>query len=335
MKYEETMHRCPECGEMVRRTSNFCPHCGKQIPKEAPTVCSKCGAKLEPGAKFCAYCATPVSADSPVEPNYYPPRTDPFGGRTFPVESFTWWPKSARIEDLCGSVACLVLTVAFTVQLVCKVLFHFSISNLIGNIPMILICIGCWMCFAGGRQNTLTPSGFGLISGTLTFLGVVACVASAFGCLLGVVLIAAAEETRGIGFVVLLICAACIYFIWKYWNQLRQAAKSAAAVVQNGCGRIPASMYSIVLLYIGAASELISLVNMSSTQSAINDLYNYVYWLNLPYEVERAVYAVLDKIAGQGTSFTAVLSSLAAVIVPLCAGLILQRIRKEQKTWVS
>lgn len=325
MKYEERLQRCPECGQPVRKTSVYCPHCGYLLPKAVSTTCHNCGASLEPGARFCSQCAAPVGSIGP----------DVKEEITKTLSKFAWWPSSDWIQDLCGSGACLVLTVSITVMLVCRVLFQFNISNLISNIPMVLICIGCWMCFYGGRKNELTPSGFSLISGTLTFLTIISCIGSALGCLLGVVLIFFAEETQVIGLVLLIIFGISFFLIWKYWSQLRLSAHSAKRVLQSGTGRVTASMYNIVVLYIGTAANLISLVNNSNAERFYYNLYDYIYEFSyyLPYELQNMLYSLLGILAPPSNSLITILGNLAAVAVPLCAGLILQKLRKEQRIW--
>ena len=343
--------KCPSCGETVGSKSAFCPYCGKRIPPRTEyNTCSACGAKVEKSAKFCPNCAAPMlggpqkricrncgaelSADAKFCSRCSMPAGPlPWGEPIPPVGNLSWWPQSNRIGDLCSSVAFLTLMAALTVQLVCRILFGFQFSQLITNIPAILICIGGWICFAGGRKNMVPLTGFKLIAGTLFFLAIANCVGFGAGFLLGVVMALTEEYARVLGFIVMVICGVAFLLVWIFWNQLRLTANSARQVVLTGRGGIVAGMYSVILLYIQAAANLITMVNVSSSSYMSSAISNWIYY-NVPYIYQDVAYQLTNQLIPYSSSLTDHLGNLAAVVVPLVAGLLLQHLYKTQKEWV-
>lgn len=55
---EESMVRCPKCGNLVSAGNKFCDKCGAPIATEI--ICAECGTKNEANAKFCVKCGKPL-----------------------------------------------------------------------------------------------------------------------------------------------------------------------------------------------------------------------------------------------------------------------------------
>lgn len=55
---EESLVRCPKCGNLVPAGNKFCNKCGSPISTE--NICAECGAKNDANAKFCVKCGKPL-----------------------------------------------------------------------------------------------------------------------------------------------------------------------------------------------------------------------------------------------------------------------------------
>ena len=317
-------NRCMACGQPLRSTSVYCPHCGQVVPKPAKTLCECCGAILEPGAKFCAHCCGPVRLRKPV-----PPPPAPAG--------MTWWPATDQLSDLCGSAACLTLVICLTVQLLGDIWARISPFNFVGLLslwPEILICIGGWICFAGGRKKRLTTTGFGLISGTLNFFAFLNCIGFAIGCIFGLLMVVnLSEDYKVIGLAVLVVCGISVWLTWTYWRQLRLPAYSARRVVLNGSGPVSAGLFSIVLLLISAIGNLFHLIGLLTSQGQSSALYYAIYRVltYLPEELAELLHALLPQ---QNTPYLLIIDVVLSFAIPLLAALILMRLRRERHDWV-
>lgn len=58
---EEGMAKCPNCGNMVAKTSKFCGNCGNKMSSD--WTCPTCGKMVSASSKFCGECGTKRSED--------------------------------------------------------------------------------------------------------------------------------------------------------------------------------------------------------------------------------------------------------------------------------
>ena len=57
---QNSMARCPNCGNLANPGTKFCPECGTTMVQPASTTCPQCGTDTK-GAKFCPNCGTKIA----------------------------------------------------------------------------------------------------------------------------------------------------------------------------------------------------------------------------------------------------------------------------------
>lgn len=355
MNVSTTQRTCPTCGEAVRSTAKFCPKCGATLPQlpQQPQkkFCTVCGQQIPADSTFCPHCGTKTGAGAaqnsmPAQNSVPTPPQPVISTAAVPPQSSVpsaapntavgWFPQTNRLHDLCSCYASLALAICLTASLLLQLLPQFSVFRLISNLPSILFCIGCWICYSGGRKQALTTSGFGLLSGTLMLQLVLNCIGFGLGAVIGLVLIAADEDVRTLGVIILIVCAICLFLIGKYWTELRKTVKSARDVLQNGYGKIATGMYSIVILVIGVAASAISLLVNAAVSTSVMALQRTINSVGseLPYET-RSIYNTLISAFFPQSNTLGMLGQLFSVAVPILAVMILLKLHKNEKVWVA
>lgn len=346
MNVSTTQQTCPTCGEAVRSTAKFCPKCGATLPQQPKKrFCTVCGQQIPADSTFCLHCgtktdaaaaqsSTPTMPHEPLTAATAPPQSSV--PPTVPDAAVGWFPQTNRLQNLCGCYASLTLALCLTAALLLQLIPQFSIFRLFSSIPSILFCIGCWICYSGGKKQALTTSGFGLLSGTLVLQLVLNCIGFGIGAVIGVILMVVDEDVRVLGVIILIICAIFLFLIAKYWTQLRKTVKSACSVLQNGHGKIFTGMYSIVILIIGIVVSVISLL-WNATISASTA----VLWkasdnvrTELPDEM-RSIYDTFISAFLPQSDTLSMLGQTLSVVVPILAVVILLRLHKNEKEWVA
>lgn len=375
MNNSTTQANCSMCGETVRSIAKFCPKCGNPIQQQGQmqVFCMMCGKQLSSTSAFCPQCGTKVEAVASSDsagnaPRTTPPETMPsqstYTGRgdwakqnvqTFPdatappqsnavqpeavrpkASTVGWFPKTNSIHDLCGCYASLMLALSLTGALLLKLLPQFSILRLLGNIPEILLCIGCWICYSGGRKQELSTSGFRVLSGTLMFQLILGCIGCGIGTIAGIALLVIDKDLRTLGIIILIICELCLLFSVTYWTQLRRAVKTACNVLQNGCGRIVTGLYSIIVLIVESVIALFVLLGNAIISASVMELWRTLDSIRseLPSEA-RGVYDTITSAVVPQSNTVTMLSQLCSVLAPVLAIIILLKLRSNKNEWVK
>lgn len=374
-----TERRCASCGTVLPDGASFCSECGTPVPASAPTPviqpapvpaeqrCASCGELLNPDAAFCGNCGAKVVKNAapipPTQPFHQPPVYSPSADSGYhpPVHtppsapsyqppipsaaspaSFSWWPRTNRLSDLCGSGISLTMAILVSVSLLFSLISAFLsdgfgvltlINTAFSEVSAILFCIGLWICFAGGRKNTLSTSGFTVLSAGLIYTMVILCLIAACFLIVGIACIAAPyvisasvsgfefdpwdyvsiSAMRVIGVFLIIIGGAITALGLIFLLQLRHSVKSAKQVVMNGQGQIDTHMFSIVLLYIGVGFSILGLISSLALGSAIDSTFGYSV-------------ASFD--------FLSFLTTAVEIALPILAALTLQRLNRNQTVWV-
>ena len=343
MNISTTQESCPMCGETVRPSAKFCPKCGTPIQQQMRKFCMMCGKQLGPTSAFCPHCGTKVGAatssdSSEKAPQPVPVATAPPCSNAVPSKTSTvgWFPQTNSIQDLCGCYASLTLALSLTVSLLLQLIPQFNVLRLLSNIPAILLCIGCWICYSGGRKQKLSTAGFSVLSGTLMLQLVLGCIGYGIGAALGITLMVIDEDLRTLGVIILIICAICLFFSITYWTQLRRTVKTARAVLQNGRGRIITGLYSIIILIIGSVTALFALLGNAIISASAMELWRTLDSIRaeLPSET-RSVYDTIISAVVPLSDTASMLAQLLSVLGLVLAIMILLKLRKTKNEWVG
>ena len=285
MNVNEEGHFCPNCGASVPSTSHFCP---------------KCGAKIET-----ADGTTPPEVLTPPQPQFAP---NTMTGVTEKVHSLT---------SLCSSPYVLALVIFLTINsLLSLQSVYTALSGILGD----LICIGCWICYMGGKKKHLTTSGFTLISVSLIIQTVLATLISVIGIVICIFAKNSANSYVGddtvdkvfLGLIIAFVCLTA--FILIYYIGFIKSVRSAENIVRSGKGQLYSGMFNIVVLILGAVSSLIGFI-VSSTVSGIlsgyiSALSSYVpeiRQLGLNFNFESSFLSNLMSISSIAATITAII----------------------------
>lgn len=329
---------CPNCGQQVKAGGKFCPKCGSAMPvavSAAPEqTCPVCGRVVKPGTSFCPGCGSRCGSTG------FTPGTvtgggsgytaDPADNRTVvippvapPIETYppiSW--ATRQVQELCGSVLALVLTIAMSISVV----FDFINWDLLGALPALFICIGCWLCVAGGRKGRLTTTGFTFISVILKIelvLGYILTGVLAIGGLFVVGLTIKAGEMIGAGILIALLLITVPVLRVIYLRQLRKPVLGARKAVQGENGDMRPGMFCIVILIISALFALISFIFTVVGSGLIMEVMYEVF-----YMLEDMVGSDIDMLYGLLPSASNIVGELAQLVTTICSLVFLFRLRK-------
>lgn len=148
------------------------------------------------------------------------------------------------------------------------------VDRIFSAIPAIITVIALWLLFAACRNRNVG----GMSTAGLTILKVMQIITLVFICIaiLAVVIacIAVMTESAGVGIAIFISCALILTPVFLYVIKCIQTINSAKRVVATGMPNDKASMYVIVILYIGAGfmaiSAVLSLVSLMNYGSAIS-----------------------------------------------------------------
>ncbi len=349
------MPKCGQCGYTVAKSAKFCPNCGTKIESSESDISSMLDnldlSFLEQSEKKTEQKQTGAQAEKktwsvPPAPSAQPaPRQKQT--KTEPKSS-SWWPATNRIQDLCGSGACLWLSIVMTVMLIAQFPLlpllngYFAlpiIVKMLVNLPLILICAGCWICYTGGRKNALTSTGLSLIEGVLTFLkwtgSLVFFAGMAFVILMTIEFVfrRGRQMFFGLSLFLIVLFAVIIWLNFRYWNELRGTVRDAKAVLQGKSGqqgrRIKAGLYSAVLLIISAIGTfLVQLSIQGLNVVARMSVYGAISYID-PDTLD-IIFQVLEWLPSVN-----LVGVFAEPLVSLLSAVILLKLRSCQTEWVG
>ncbi len=261
-------------------------------------VCPKCGSQVNDDEDVCQVCGTPVNAEEPPqeenpvqdaqpeqevsqaqEENPAPKRESsaPQGGGNN-------GEAKTVVSHMCGSVGLLIFAILLSVAEILTIIRYCSegtftttqIVLLVLCIPMILICIGCWMLWGGNIGNRQSGSGFKFISGSLLATMIVDIVAVVFmtvmvlagGVLLSDMLKEAFSlleasdletikhlEVGGIIAVIVIAVIAVLVLIF-FFNGLRKPCKTGHAIMEGQEAQWHGPVFAIIVLIVIAVFQI-------------------------------------------------------------------------------
>ena len=348
------MPKCGQCGYTVAKSAKFCPNCGTKIESSESDISSMLDnldlSFLEQSEKKTEQKQTGAQAEKktwsvPPAPSAQPaPRQKQT--KTEPKSS-SWWPATNRIQDLCGSGACLWLSIVMTVMLIAQFPLlpllngYFAlpiIVKMLVNLPLILICAGCWICYTGGRKNALSSTGFSLIEGVLTFWKWASCLVFFAGIAFVVLMTIEIVFRRGrqmflgLGLFLVVFFAVIIWLNFKYWNELRRTVRDVKAILQykGQAGiKINAGMYSVVLLILGAIGTFLFQLSIQG----LNVIARMSVYGAVSY-IDSDTLDILFQIM-QWLPSVNLVGIFAEPLVSLLSAIILLKLRSSQTEWIS
>ncbi|MCD7844507.1 MAG: zinc ribbon domain-containing protein [Oscillospiraceae bacterium] len=258
---------------------------GAGEPKSS--FCGSCGSALSPGAKFCPVCGrAQVNAGAAGNPR---PASGPsWGGteyaggrnqaprqvsRPAPRPSYYSGP-AGMVVNLCGSVMALVFTILLTAYLFFSLIQSFTFLNIVTSIPMILVCIGCWIVYVSSARQDTNTTGFSLIGGGILVVEIVVDILISLGIVAGIAVMVAgkSQATTAIGLLLVAGFALALLLVTLYWNGLRKSAVTAKRILRGEAQEWETSMYSVVILCVRAVYMLIVLLAAARIQAAVTSL---------------------------------------------------------------
>lgn len=183
------------------------------------------------------------------------------------------------VWSFCGGIIFCAFTILLTVYIVLNISGSFSILNAVSSVPIIIICIGCWMAFVNccGRRFNIT--GFKLIGGGLLLIEIIMDILIALGVALGGLMILRGGSQQSIltGAITIVGSIIAILLVTLYWHGLRRAVITAREIL---CGRAVewrTSLCSIIVLCVSIVSMFATFVASSSIQRYANSAVNALY----------------------------------------------------------
>ncbi|MCD8087160.1 MAG: zinc ribbon domain-containing protein [Oscillospiraceae bacterium] len=310
--------------------------------KPKNSFCGSCGTALSPGARFCPVCgklqatAAPTggSAQARGSAGY-----DNAGNRMSQSAGRLRQPMygsyAARsVASFCGGTMALIFTIVLTAYLFFSFVQSFTILNIISSIPVILMCIGCWIVYVSCARQTPNTKGFSLIGVGILVIEILTDILIALGVVLGIVVMAAgkSQPTTAIGLVVIAVCALGILLVTLYWNGLRKSAVTARTILRGGAAEWETSMYAIVILCIRAVYMLIVLLAASRIRTAVTSLLSSLLYTGSFYAggmgsgAASVIESALSSLFNIG--WAARLTNLLSVVIAIFAVVILVSIRR-------
>lgn len=315
---------CPNCGQRIKAGGKFCPKCGGRCDSTGPRPTPGGGLVFEkkPEPKSIIAGPSPLSPVSPLTP-------------------LTDGPTSS-VHELCGSGLFLTMAIAISVSVTVGMLQLVDATlplKMFGILPALFICIGCWICFAGGRKGRMTVTGLNFISVILKIELILWYILIGALVIFGLALMMEDEALVELGFVVLILTPGLPVLEALFLSQLRKPLKEAKKVIQGWNGDLRPNMYCILVLICTGLKDTISLLYTLGSRSIVSALLS---------SIERAIYEnygwgariVLNEIFdmlwetfGPQVTWLDMLGDMAQVTTVVCALVILFRLRNRQK-WV-
>lgn len=296
----------------VDNGSAFCPSCGKPI---------------DPSGSFCPFCGSPYPTG--INRIIAPSQTQST------VNHVQYSGPVAEIAAICGSMLALVFSVLISANALLNLIANFNLFTVIAEIPVILICIACWIIYTSCVSGTLNESGFALIGGVLVAELILCNIPFAFGGIAGIILMFQGDELIGVGLGILIGCiiAMCLYSL--FWNGLRKTVSSARMILRGSAIQWQTSLYCIVCICIGAFSQLASLASRSTALSylsqVIGNLSYELYYATGSKEISDMVTKYLYSLMGTTKNSLADFNIFLSIAVSVCSAIILIQIRNKNK----
>ncbi len=194
------------------------------------------------------------------------------------------------------------MSILLTASIFFHLIANFGPVTVIGQIPVILICVACWVIYVGSRnRRPMVATGFTLLSGVMIFY-IIFLLILLFVMALVVIYVAYqfASVARYFGsssgglvpatvFAILLLVLCGV--LWTFfWIGMRKTTVSARGILRGTETEWSTSLFSIILACIGAAVELIM---MAGSAALYSTLYRMMEGLSYYYGSE------MNSILGQ------------------------------------
>lgn len=153
---------------------------------------------------------------------------------------------------------------------------------------------------------------------------VLSCIGFGVETLASLYVVATRENARDVAVPILLVCAVALVLTIIYWSQLRKTVKSAKAALQNRHGRIKVGMFSVVMLILGTAVNVIELLLKSSVSSSLAFIRSEFYGFGsvLPASI-RSIYESIVSLFFPQTGTVSTLLEILSVTTPVLVVMIL------------
>lgn len=303
--------------------------------------CPSCGAPIDADMKFCQSCGYALT--NVVQARYVPGNV-PGGsgnGNNGDVGYGGYSSNLNTVAQICSSVPALIFSIIFSVSILTKVLANHSFIGILSCIPMIIICIGCWLIYVGFNTGNVSTTGFSLISGCIIFEIVCSLVIPVILMIFTVILwIAIGSEASGTCMMYLIACAiyAALYFF--FWKGLRDTVVSAKNIMLGQSVPWKVSLYSIVVICLGIVTKFISLILAIIIRGSLDYYINrfiggigigggFGGYGSIPMgnQISEAIYGVFNSFfSGLG-----IMNSIVLIAVSVCAVILLFQIRSRGK----
>lgn len=297
--------------------------------------CTVCGKPVDESGRFCPFCGNaynykPDNILEPIAPVY--PNDQSRSRRSETVYN----EPSGSVALFCGSAMVLVLSVLLSANILLNIIANHSFITVISQIPLIIICIGCWILYVSSLNGNLTTTGFTMINGSLLALCIISFVPCIVGFISGLLmLIKGGSDFVGFGFGVMLGCVILFGFFWLYWSGLRKPVTSARLILTGEKTQWESSLFCIVMICISIGFEVIStLVTIGA--NSLNNYYLNAILSQITNEMGGGYTSnILSNYFGSlfgGTSKGLVIfNSLISIALHICAVTILVQIRKKKE----
>ncbi|MCD8206578.1 MAG: hypothetical protein LUD72_01430 [Bacteroidales bacterium] len=265
---------CPKCGSQVNDDEDVCQVCGTPVNAEEPPQEENPVQDGEPEQEV-----SQAQEESPAQEENPPKResrASQGGGNNGEAKTV--------VSHMCGSAGLLIFAILLSVSEILTIIRYCSegtftttqIVEVVLCIPMILICIGCWMLWGGNAGNRMSGSGFKFISGSLLatmIVDIVAVVFMAVMVLAGGVLLSdmlkeafsfleASDletithlEVGGIIAVIVIAVIALLVLIF-FFNGLRKPCKSGHAIMEGTETQWHGPVFAIIVLIVIAVFQI-------------------------------------------------------------------------------
>ena len=346
---DDTLRFCPTCGEPVDLSGRFCPYCGNSYPVESGQAAPFYGnsgqaapfygnnGQAAPFYDSNGQAAPFYDSNGQAAPFYDSNgQVAPFygsNGQAAPQRTGEKRPIRVPMDapSLCAAPLALVFSALLTGSVLFKLLSGFNIFALIANLPVLLICVGCWLTCYHARTGLQSTAGMMLVEGVLIAELVLCCLPLLAGAVLGVYAIITGTEDIEVGLAILGACVLALLLSFFYWNGFRQSVRSVRRSVWDGAVEWKASIYCIVCLCIGALTKLSSLTSHSVGKSLLKAGIDSIASV-MRYTQETRAYADVVRdglytICGIGNSSLTDVSTVCSAAAVVCAVVILIQMR--------
>lgn len=229
----------------------------------------------------------------------------------------------SKVNSLFSSVLWLTFTIVLTASAVFQVLLSFSMVNLVNYVILILICIACWMLWNSARKNAINRNGLTIISGVLIAKIVFVVIGTIMGVIASIMIMVGSGafekifDTGTVGIGLLVLAIVCVWFSlsYLYYQKLRNIVIGLRNIVDTGRGDVRVSTYIIVIMAIGAAMTLISVITVVRINHMLNMTMGYASQIyNTPYYPLLEYFLNIDLDGITGSIFQSMIGSTAKTI---------------------